>query len=53
MHALDVERDCGYWLTAGWQRLIPLTGQRPGEVLAMEWDRLELGARERVAAPDA
>jgi integrase len=46
MHALDEERACGSWLTAAWQRLILLTGQRPGEVLAMEWDTLELGARD-------
>ena len=46
MHALDEERECGYWLTAAWHRLILLTGQRPGEVLAMEWETLELGARD-------
>jgi integrase len=46
MRGLDAERDAGYVLTAAWQRLILLTGQRPGEVLAMEWGRLELGNRE-------
>lgn len=46
VHGLDRERDEGYPLTAAWQRLILLTGQRPGEVLAMEWDKLELGKRE-------
>ena len=46
MPALDEERDCGYWLTAAWHRLILLTGQRPGEVLAMKWEKLELGARD-------
>jgi len=46
MHAPDEERDCGYWLTAAWHRLILLTGQRPGEVLAMEWEKLELSARD-------
>jgi integrase len=46
MHALDEERECGYWLTAAWHRLILLTAQRPGEVLAMEWEKLELGARD-------
>jgi integrase len=45
-HGLDRERDNGYALTAAWQRLILLTGQRPGEVLAMEWNKLELGKRE-------
>jgi len=29
MHALDEERECGYWLTAAWHRLILLTGQPP------------------------
>jgi integrase len=43
---LDRERDEGYPLTAAWQRLILLTGQRPGEVLAMEWNKLELGKRD-------
>lgn len=38
VHGLDRERDQGYPLTAAWQRLILLTGQRPGEVLAMEWN---------------
>ncbi len=46
IQGLDYERDEGYPLTAAWQRLILLTGQRPGEVLAMEWDKLELGKRE-------
>jgi integrase len=46
MHGLDAERDAGYVLTAAWLRLILLTGQRPGEVLAMEWTRLELGNRD-------
>jgi integrase len=46
VHGLDQERDAGYPLTAAWQRLILLTGQRPGEVLAMEWNKLELGQRE-------
>jgi integrase len=46
MHGLDLERDSGYPLTAAWHRLILLTGQRPGEVLGMEWSRLELGKRE-------
>src|SRR5580765_45954 len=46
VHGLDAERDSGYPLTAAWQRLILLTGQRPGEVLAMEWSRLELGKQD-------
>jgi integrase len=46
VHGLDRERDQGYPLTAAWQRLILLTGQRPGEVLAMEWNKLELGKRQ-------
>jgi len=45
-NGLDAERDAGYPLTAAWHRLILLTGQRPGEVLAMEWPRVELGARQ-------
>jgi integrase len=45
VRGLDQERDNGYPLTAAWQRLILLTGQRPGEVLSMEWSRLELGRR--------
>jgi integrase len=45
IRGLDLERDNGYPLTAAWQRLILLTGQRPGEVLSMEWSRLELGRR--------
>ena len=46
MRGLDQERDNGYPLTAAWQRLILLTGQRPGEVITMEWSRLELGKRD-------
>jgi integrase len=46
VHGLDGERDSGYPLTAAWQRLILLTGQRPGEVLAMEWSRLEFGKHD-------
>jgi integrase len=46
MNAIDEERDNGYPLTAAWHRLILLTGQRPGEVLAMEWSRVELAPRQ-------
>jgi integrase len=40
--ALDLEWAGGYPLTATWFALILLTGQRPGEVLAMRWTHLDI-----------
>jgi integrase len=42
--ALDAETAAGHRLTATWLHLILLTGQRPGEVLSMRWDALDIFA---------
>jgi len=50
LEALDAEAEAGHRNTATWLRLILLTGQRPGEVLAMRWDALDIFAPGRQSA---